>query len=358
MGLLKNVPLSSNLVSENKGNEPDPCFKPFVMHGFVSLTGDTKDDQPVKILRDTGGSQSIIREGILPLSVMSSCNSGVVVQGIGMTFVSTPLHNIHLKTSLVNGFCRVAVLPTLPIRGVDLILGNDLAGGKVLPVPEVLDTPDTSLVTEQQMPSDIFPACVVTRSQSKKYGIDLSDSFLATEQFPESVGSDVKLNNKSEKMSSLLSSDEITLPASREEFIVAQKHDASLLKCHSSILTQEEAKGKKVAYVVNEGLLLRRWAGDNLEDWDAVYQVVVPKVFRLQVLALAHDHPMSGHLGITKTYNKVLKHFFWPGLKSDVSQYCRTCHACQVAGKPNQVIPPAPLSPIPIMGEPFGRVIV
>lgn len=38
--------------------------------------------------------------------------------------------------------------------------------------------------------------------------------------------------------------------------------------------------------------------------------------------------------------------------------YCRSCHSCQLVGKPNQVIPRAPLHPIPIMGEPFERLII
>lgn len=50
-----------------------------------------------------------------------------------------------------------------------------------------------------------------------------------------------------------------------------------------------------------------------------------------------------------------LKHFFWPGLKSDVVQYC---HVCQITGKPNEIIPPAPLCPIPVVEEPFQKVIV
>ena len=37
--------------------------------------------------------------------------------------------------------------------------------------------------------------------------------------------------------------------------------------------------------------------------------------------------------------------------------YCRTCHTCQNVGKPNIVIPVAPLQPIPAFGEPFSRVI-
>lgn len=54
----------------------------------------------------------------------------------------------------------------------------------------------------------------------------------------------------------------------------------------------------------------------------------------------------------------MLQQFFWLGLKRDVSLFCRTCHVCQVTGKPNQVIKPAPLHPVPAMGEPFEHVLV
>lgn len=85
---------------------------------------------------------------------------------------------------------------------------------------------------------------------------------------------------------------------------------------------------------------------------------MVPQPHRQQVLSLAHDHPWSGHLGVTKTRDRVLKHFFWPKVNCDVAQYCRACHVCQLVGKPNQVIPPAPLHPIPVMAEPFESVVV
>ena len=116
--------------------KPDPCFRPFVSEGFVSLTGDLKDQKTVTILRDTGGSQSIIRAGILPLSALSSCNSSAIVQGVGMSYIPAPLHHVHVQSSLVSGSFKVAVLPELPVKGIDFILGNDLAGGKVHPVPE------------------------------------------------------------------------------------------------------------------------------------------------------------------------------------------------------------------------------
>ena len=67
---------------------------------------------------------------------------------------------------------------------------------------------------------------------------------------------------------------------------------------------------------------------------------------------------MSGHLGVRKTHNRVLQHFFWPGLKPDVAKWCKECHTCQLGGKPNQNIPQAPLHPIPAFDEPFSHIII
>ncbi len=71
-------------------------------------------------------------------------------------------------------------------------------------------------------------------------------------------------------------------------------------------------------------------------DWQVRYQIVLPTGYRLQVLKLAHELPLSGHLGVTKTFHRVSKYYFWPRLKSAVSDFCRSCDVCQHAGKPNQ----------------------
>ncbi len=85
--------------------------------------------------------------------------------------------------------------------------------------------------------------------------------------------------------------------------------------------------------------------------------VLVPQSFRSQVLSLAHDN-FSGHLGIKKTYQRILCYLFSPGLKSDVTRFCRSCHVCQISGKPNQTILPTPLQLIPVLGAPFERIIL
>lgn len=360
MGLIKGVSPPEAGMSQPEEDGPDDCFKPFMSEGLVSFTGNPEEQRPVRMLRDTGASQSIIREGILPWSSISSCRSSVVIQGVGMSYIPAPLHRINVLSHLVNGFFRVAVLPALPIKGVDFILGNDLAGGRVVPVPELVDSPDLHLGSDNmaEIHPGTFPACVTTRAHTKRYGIDLSDTFLVTEPVPDAVVSEVQPAD--DTGSALTSREGVELPATRDDYIAAQRADVTLVKCYSAVLSQEEAKRKQMAYFLDNGLLMRRWTrgGSEEMDWSETYQVVVPTSHRFQVLSLAHDHPWSGHLGITKTYDRVLRHFFWPGLKTDVVNYCRTCHVCQVVGKPNQVIPPAPLCPIPVMGEPFERIIV
>ena len=125
-------------------------------------------------------------------------------------------------------------------------------------------------------------------------------------------------------------------------------------------MSADRAKGEKIAYIIEKDILLRKWSPSLTADadWSVAYQVVVPAGYRQHVLSIAHESQWSGHLSITKTYQLILKYFFWPGLKSEVAKYCRSCHVCQLAGKPNQIIPPAPLHPIPVLGEPFDRIII
>ena len=90
---------------------------------------------------------------------------------------------------------------------------------------------------------------------------------------------------------------------------------------------------------------------------ETVMQIVVPKKYRDQVLQAAHGEG-AGHFGVRKTYSRLLQHFYWPRLKRDVAEFIKTCHTCQVAGKPNQSIKPAPLHPIPAVGQPFERLLI
>ncbi len=223
--------------------------------------------------------------------------------------------------------------------------------------------PITSSELASEFPA-VFSACVITRAQARKSGdlVDISDTFLTTGDKDENS----LVNPASRSMESLskaggaeLDSGDLSLSVDKILISAEQKKDPSLLRCRNVALTLDEIEEKPIGYFWDNDVLKRKWTPTRSDDfgWDVVFQLVVPKCLRKQVLSVAHDN-VAGHLGITKTYHRILRYFFWPGIKSDVAQYCRSCHVCQVVGKPNQIILPAPLKPIPIMDEPFARVIL
>ena len=132
------------------------------MEGSVSLDSDKVDPKPIKIMRDTCCAQSMILEGSLPFSEVSATGENVLIQGIGMDSISVPLHRINLKSDLISCTVIVGVRPELPVKGVSMLLGNYLAGGKVLPQPIVTRDPCTEADSDDES-SVVFPACAVTR---------------------------------------------------------------------------------------------------------------------------------------------------------------------------------------------------
>ena len=162
-------------------------YEPFLSDGFVSLNSDFAQTTPITILRDTGASQSLILADTLPFSEKTSSGTSVLIQGVECGFVNVPLHNIYLSSDLVKGPVAVGIRQTLPFKGVHLLLGNDLAGDKVVVNPLVTDTPcmdQSPDPIEQELP-DLYPSCAVTRAMAKKAmltenqsDIDLTDSFI------------------------------------------------------------------------------------------------------------------------------------------------------------------------------------
>lgn len=60
-------------ISADSGDEQlNKNFGPFITDGFISLVGDSENKKQVKILRDTGASESFVSETALPFSSLSS----------------------------------------------------------------------------------------------------------------------------------------------------------------------------------------------------------------------------------------------------------------------------------------------
>lgn len=76
-------------------------------------------------------------------------------------------------------------------------------------------------------------------------------------------------------------------------------------------------------------------------------RIYVPTESRHWLLTLAHDDIMyGGHLGIKKTYRKLLK-FWWPKMHNEVENYVKSCTTCQKFKNPSG-LPPGYLHSIPV----------
>ena len=355
-------------------------YEPFLSDGFVSLNSDFAQSAPITILRDTGASQSLILADTLPFSEKTSSGTSVLIQGVECGFVNVPLHNIYLSSDLVKGPVAVGIRQTLPFKGVHLLLGNDLAGDKVVVNPLVTDTPfidQSPDPIEQELP-DLYPSCAVTRAMAKKAmltenqsDVDLTDSFIGqsfkneitkslSHNLPEHQTDSIDCTSVSDHFPSPLVEEDHDI-RSRSQLSKEQHKDPEISPLFQKAVSETDLAQDPICFYIKNGILMRKWRSPEVsadDEWAVNHQIVVPKIYRSEILSLAHETPMSGHLGVNKTYHKILNHFYWPGLKTDVSNYCRSCHTCQVVGKPNQVIPKAGLQPIPAFDEPFSRIII
>ena len=143
---------------------------------------------------------------------------------------------------------------------------------------------------------------------------------------------------------------------SRSDLIREQNSDPDVSCLFARSVDESDVSRDPVCFDTKNDVLMRKWRPSDVladDEWAVKHQIVVPCSYRTHILSVAHDTPMSGHLGINITYQRILEHFYWPNLRKDVVEFGRSCHTCQVVGKPNQTLPKAPLQPIPAFEEPF-----
>ena len=128
-------------------------------------------------------------DSVLPLTGNSFTGANVLISGVEICVLEVPLHEVNIKSSLINGNIVIGMRPSLPVEGISLILGNDLAGERVIVDLRVAEKPRDDEKTEklaEKFPG-IFPESVVTRSMKAKEeaikeqckeDIGLSDTYL------------------------------------------------------------------------------------------------------------------------------------------------------------------------------------
>ncbi|UYV65614.1 hypothetical protein LAZ67_3004865, partial [Cordylochernes scorpioides] len=93
----------------------------------------------------------------------------------------------------------------------------------------------------------------------------------------------------------------------------------------------------------------------NYDPMGKPWLLVVPRHLRQELLKNFHDSPTAGHLGFTKTYDRIRKKYYWPGMYRTVRRYVAHCSDCQ-RRKHQPQLPSGHLQPIPVPEVAFEKV--
>ncbi|XP_069108215.1 uncharacterized protein, partial [Argopecten irradians] len=269
----------------------------------------------VMVLRDTGCSGAVIRRSLVADKDLTGetqtcvvANGDKVVVPIAKVFVDSPY--------FVGSLCAWCM--DNPVY--DVILGN-------IPGVRHANGPD-----KDWKPKEVVQA-VQTRAQVKRDGQQYRP--LKVPKVMQDIGSP-------------------------DEIKETQMTDGSLAKYWHFVKegsVKDRTDGGSSRFYVGRGLLYREFHSPGVEGGRVFKQLVIPEKLRSTVVRLAHDTMMAGHLGAKKTMDRIRTEFFWPGMASDVTRFCRSCDVCQRT-IPKGRISKVPLGQMPLIDTPFQRVAI
>lgn len=281
----------------------------------------TVNGHKVSVLRDTGCSGVVVRQSLVSGDQFTGETKKCIL--IDGTVRTVPVAYANIKTQYFSGVTKVLCMNN-PIY--DLILGNT----DQVQCKEARCKPNHR-VSEPARPVEPTMA-VQTRSKARE-----GDKVVPKLKVPKPVGGDIN----------------------RDDLIKAQQEDRSLRKARDFAVvgnTKRRARGCS-RFFYDGRVLCREYVSPRLQHGDPMVQVVVPEKYRVNVMQLAHEGILGGHLAAKKTSEKVMTSFYWPGIGADILRYCRSCDVCQRTlpkGKESKV----PLSSMPLIDTPFQRIAV
>ena len=82
---------------------------------------------------------------------------------------------------------------------------------------------------------------------------------------------------------------------------------------------------------IHEGLFFRRWTDAIGSTLQAIALYIY--IERCHILKYCHDNQTAGHLGVTKTLDKIRQKYYRPGLQRDVRLYKAEFEECSIKTK-------------------------
>ena len=112
---------------------------------------------------------------------------------------------------------------------------------------------------------------------------------------------------------------------STSQLITEQHGDPRVSPIFSRSVSESEVSQNPTCCFTKNGVAMKMWRLPDIpteEEWAVQYQMIVPKTYRPDVLSTADETPLPGQLGVNKTCQRFLDHFYRLSLRKVVAQYC------------------------------------
>ena len=140
-----------------------------------------------------------------------------------------------------------------------------------------------------------------------------------------------------------------------EELIEAQRKDPELLRViqylEDGTLPTEDKLAREIVLCKSQYVLIDKVLYH--VERDKSLRLIPPQINRKKLFHDVHSGVYGGHLRDAKIHGELAKHYWWPGMRSDIVSWCRECITCATR-QPGKKLK-SPLVPIPVAG-PFDRV--
>ena len=107
-----------------------------------------------------------------------------------------------------------------------------------------------------------------------------------------------------------------------------------------------------MSFEEKDGVLYRSYKHPHVNSGKPIRQGMVPTPLQRQLMELAHESVMGGHMGVKKTTDKVKKAFYCTGIQGEVSRHCKSCDICQ------KTVNKGSVPKVPLIDLPFKRVAI
>uniref|UniRef100_A0A669EUZ0 Gypsy retrotransposon integrase-like protein 1 n=1 Tax=Oreochromis niloticus TaxID=8128 RepID=A0A669EUZ0_ORENI len=321
--------------------------------------------QREEALLDTGSFQSVVLASLVPRELWSDTRTKIsCVHGDEKDY---PMAEVYLTVGGQTFLLPVTLAPRLPyavILGLDIPTLLDLVSNEVPGhVHTVQVDQDHNLQKQdiilQAQPESAIPSLITTRAQSANdplKELPFYDEELEVSPAKPAKSRAQRRRDKFRGSSRLEGIDQSpNLPLELDippDISSLQQADPSLKSWFDKVSEVDGQVQGKVDVLADATYVLRK--GVLYECKGKTEAIALPQALRHKVMELGHSVPWAGHLGFHKSLYRIASRFVWPGMYTQLQQFCKSCQICQLTL--NKGVARVHLQPLPVIDTPFERI--